>query len=514
MSAIPVGAELLEDRQLLSAVVPPLASSPDAPVTIYLDFDGHNEAQWGKAGEEFVAPTPVFDVDNNPNSFSLQEQQLISDIWSQVAEDYSVFTVNVTTIAPPSIGNTNAEAPNVLRVAIGGSAYDWYKNANESGVSGVAMNDSFFNEDLVSTVFVFSDDLMPTADRIAHAIGHESGHAFGLDHQSKWSELIFQGKTYDIKLDEYYDGNGVLSPLMGGFDPNAERTVWWVGSSSHGPNKIQNDVSTMWSNGLGDTGGSFDFRPDDHPNQIADQPIIPHTGALTIEGVISPYTFFKYGTSNGSQQPTQDPDKDFFAVSLPGIAGLGQWDVEVNVADVGPNLDARIEVYDFNGNLVATADPGNSLDANLSLSSGNYWIAVMGHNHPGISGSDPNYLDMGTYTLTIEFTEPYFEEFILPKYPFTFLEDPYRFSDPIEEIAGRTVINTRLLVNDSYEALSSDALTTSLLDVQESAIRSGDAEQTGTRTTTKELSATIDAVFTKGLEELLVSGLQEDAVKR
>jgi hypothetical protein len=312
---------------------------------------------------------------------------------------------------------------------------------------------------------------------------------------------------------------------MGGFDPNAERNVWWIGTSSHGPDMIQNDVTKMWANGVLLNDGSFDFRPDDYPDEISNQPIIPNSGALTIEGVISPYAFTGV-TTDGSQQPDKVPDKDFFAVSLPGTPGLGQWAVEVNVADVGPNLDARIEVYDFNGNLVATADPGNSLDAKLSLGGGNYWIAVMGHNHPWNAGGDQSYSDMGTYTMTVEFTEPYFEEFILPKYPFRFLEDPYQLYDVFVEIAGQMEMDTKdvmeligsmdtsLLLDYTYEALSSDALKTSLQEYQETDGRTSDAERDGTLTMTRELSAALNDAFTRGLEELLTGDLRQTTATR
>jgi len=521
-AALSVGAEILEVRQMLSAVVPQLASSPGAPVTIYLDFDGHYEAQWG-AQHQHDAPTPVFDLDNNPNDFSLQEQEIITDIFHRVAEDFSVFTVDVTTIAPPSIGNTNAEAHNVLRVAIGGGNADWYDDPN---AGGAAVSKSFYNANHANTVYVFPDDLDPTAANIGKLVSHESGHAFGLKHQSEWSTLFYNGQSYDIMTAKYYAGDGVLSPLMGDFDPNAERHVWWIGPGPDGPNVYQNDVLIMWGNG-DQSDGSFDFRPDDHADQISSQPIIPHTGPLTIDGIISPYALTN-GGAEGPQISTHDSDKDYFAVSLGGSVGLVKWDVAVDVADVGPNLDARIEVYDFNGNLLFVADPGNSLDAKLSLNPGNYWIAVMGHNHPEAQNQagDTRYLDMGTYTLKIDFS--FFDsnkEYISPEEIFIFMEDPYRLFEVIEEIAARMEmdteqaakligsIDTRLLVDYTYEALSSDALKTSANESKETDLSSSDAKHDGTLTMTEELSAAINAASTRGLEELLIGSLDQDAMK-
>src|SRR6476620_5808821 len=93
-----IGFEQLEPRSLLTALaLPQLASRPGAPATLYLDFDGNVERQWGAHAN---VVTPAYDTDGNPASFSAAELAAIREIWSRVAEDYAPFNVNVTTVAP------------------------------------------------------------------------------------------------------------------------------------------------------------------------------------------------------------------------------------------------------------------------------------------------------------------------------------------------------------------------------------------------------------------------------
>src|SRR5262245_28129109 len=82
--------EVLEDRLLLSSSVPALSSLPGAPATLFLDFDGHYEAEW--VGYSSVS-TPAYDIDGNASSFSAAELDNIARIWRAVAEDYSPFNL-------------------------------------------------------------------------------------------------------------------------------------------------------------------------------------------------------------------------------------------------------------------------------------------------------------------------------------------------------------------------------------------------------------------------------------
>src|SRR5262245_43283763 len=80
--------EVLEDRLAPStsplSSIPVLNSLPGARATLYLDFDGDHEAQWGSSTN---ITTPAFDTDSNPSTFSSSELAAIQDIWAYVAED-------------------------------------------------------------------------------------------------------------------------------------------------------------------------------------------------------------------------------------------------------------------------------------------------------------------------------------------------------------------------------------------------------------------------------------------
>ncbi|MGE3315224.1 MAG: hypothetical protein AB7O26_08910 [Planctomycetaceae bacterium] len=67
---------------LAAPIAPALHSNVGATVSLYLDFDGHFEAQWG--GWSNVV-TPAFDTDGNAGSFSSGELSIIQQVWQRVA---------------------------------------------------------------------------------------------------------------------------------------------------------------------------------------------------------------------------------------------------------------------------------------------------------------------------------------------------------------------------------------------------------------------------------------------
>ncbi|MDG2128305.1 MAG: hypothetical protein P8K08_09960, partial [Fuerstiella sp.] len=86
-----VSAETLESRLLLTNPIQ-VSSLPGAPVTVYLDFDGHTEADfnWTTArldGSSAPIVTPVFDLDGDV-AFTQTETDLIEEIYERVAEDF------------------------------------------------------------------------------------------------------------------------------------------------------------------------------------------------------------------------------------------------------------------------------------------------------------------------------------------------------------------------------------------------------------------------------------------
>src|SRR5688572_28154957 len=108
----------------------PLSSKPGAPVTLFLDFNGHFQHEnvggldipivGGHIGGWSNFELPAYDRDGNPLTYSPQEQEEIHFIWSVVAEDYAPFNVNVTTVDPDP-GRLHPERP-YLRVVMSGGA--------------------------------------------------------------------------------------------------------------------------------------------------------------------------------------------------------------------------------------------------------------------------------------------------------------------------------------------------------------------------------------------------------
>ncbi len=97
VSAATVCAALCASAQAQLAV-PAFSSDPGAPATLYLDFNG-DVRNFGPYG---TITTPAYDIDGDTSTFSAQELSNIQHIWSGVAEKYSPFNVNVTTIDPGS----------------------------------------------------------------------------------------------------------------------------------------------------------------------------------------------------------------------------------------------------------------------------------------------------------------------------------------------------------------------------------------------------------------------------
>jgi hypothetical protein len=338
-------------------IVPAYSSRPGAPASLYLDFNGHFEAQWGSYSN---IDTPPYDIDGNPTAFSATELSNIQQIWSYVAEDFAPFNLNVTTVLPPSFANGVA-----LRVAIGGNSA-WAGGT----YGGIAYIDAFTNS-IVNTVYVFPANLGNGYPRyVADASSHESGHGFGLQHQSQWS-----GST---KTAEYYSGPGDgTAPLMGN-SYSATRSLWWYGTSSTSATSFQNDPAV-----IARTANGFGFRTDDHGNTAA---------------TATPLTVAGTGAVSGSGVIEQMTDLDYFSFST----AAGTITLTVDVAEPYRNLDARLELRDATGNLLASADPSTTFDATITYNgaAGSYRLVVASHGLSSSATSSNYGFNVGQYTVT------------------------------------------------------------------------------------------------------------------
>ncbi len=345
--------------------LPLLNSRPGAPVSVILKMDGYteNDPGWISFRNRGTGPivTPAFDLDGDAQTFNAEELRQIEEIWYRVAEDFSPFNINVTTIAPTTLNDFEH-----VMVVIGG-INDWAPAAGGWGaIDG-------FSSGAANTNYVFSG-LFFNPHQIASASSHESGHTFGLSHQSLYD-------TNGNKTAEYNPGDAALAPIMGvGY--SAIRDTWWNGTSSDSATSIQDDMAYLTRS----QNRTVQYRTDDFGNTIATAFRVPSTGPrLSVNGVLErngDLDLFRFETDAGTVSfSAQGLDLN---TNYPG-RNLTQ----------GTNLDLVIELLDSNGNSVAINNPGNSLSASVSASvgAGTYYVRV---SSSGVYGA------VGQYTVTAD----------------------------------------------------------------------------------------------------------------
>ena len=327
----------------IAANVPQLHSDPTAPAEMYLDFTGTPATQWdGQA----VPATPAYDTDGKPATFSDVELENIREIWSRVAEKFSPFNLDVTTVDPGQYVKGQA-----LRIVIGGDG------AWTGGTYGGYSIPGGFQTD-TPTSWIFPAHLNGgDSHYVAEAIAHEAGHDFGLEHQS-----IFSGTT---KISEYNSGTIQRAPIMGR-SYYAQRGLWWIGPNSDS-GATQDDMAII----AGPANG-FGYRPEDHGQSAATADPLAGTGGLFRgSGVISTTT-----------------DTDFYSFDTLSRSSVV---FTAKVAQYGPTLHLKVALTDSAGNVIRAAD-SDSLGQTLSvvLPAGSYRIEVASHG---------GYGDVGQYTL-------------------------------------------------------------------------------------------------------------------
>ena len=131
-----------------------------------------------------------------------------------MAEKFSPFTINVTTVDPGVVFDSQN-----MTCLIGGSDRDWY--APEKPAGGVAALDGFVDGG-PNTCFAFSGDVVAKGTSgltlvgfLGETIAHEAAHLVGLNHQSQLVSLT------PFVFDEYYNGDAIRSPIMGGSSNNS-----------------------------------------------------------------------------------------------------------------------------------------------------------------------------------------------------------------------------------------------------------------------------------------------------
>lgn len=350
----------LEARQLMSTVpvatgVPALSSNPSATAKLYLDFNGDAARNYDGIA---VTATPAYDSDWDSTTFSDQDIANIREIWSRVAEKFSPFNIDVTTIDPGSYGDKSA-----LKVVIGGDG-QW----TGGGVPGVASPNAFSLSYESNYAYVFSDNMSAYPLAVADTVAHQAGRAFG---------------AYNVYIGSEVDqGTTGIAPTMGGSMINSQRRLWWSGHNAT-YNVDQDDMAIIAGSANG-----FGYRADDVGNTTATAAAITGTTRSAVIEQPSDVDYFSFATNGG-------------AVTL-----------RVDPAQYGAMLDPILELHNSSGGLIATADasytvgkayPGDIIST--TLSAGTYYIAVKGHGSIAemVNGSTVNghFADVGQYTVSV-----------------------------------------------------------------------------------------------------------------
>ncbi len=155
--------------------VPEYSSLPGAHAKVYLDFGGTTIASWGSYSPGTI---PAYDTNGTTASFSATELANIRQIYVRVAEKFSPFNVNVTTVDPGNLNNKET-----ARIIVGGNS-NWYGSA----VGGVAYRGGFTSGSS-NIGWAFPAHLSGGNPKtVAECIAHEAGHLMWLNHQSSWSQ--------------------------------------------------------------------------------------------------------------------------------------------------------------------------------------------------------------------------------------------------------------------------------------------------------------------------------------
>lgn len=422
-------------------------SRPGAPVTVYLDFDGETleDKQWNAYAEIDVlnfAPAPGVDA---------------AAVWAAVAEDYAPFNVNVTTTRPSddALYKTSADDNVYGSHVIITDSYDDVLPA-AAGSGGIAWAPGTGSEYL-SGALVFTEGTANSAKIIAEIASHESGHNFGLGHDG-----IAGSDTGDY----YVPTEGAWGTIMGAgyFVPVTQ----WSAGAYAGATNDEDDLSIITDRDAATTiflgATTADGEPFEGGQVCAEvgDPNDPQPGDIFYPVVnddcaSEPLTLhFTYtdradyaadqvgdtaadakaldnagGTFKAADVIERTADVDVFAVTTVG----GELTATVQVADISPNLDAKLTVTDASGAVLGEDNPevaresesaASGLGASVTVAdveAGTYYLAI-----EGVGAGDPNtatpsnangyteYGSLGNYTLTGA-AEPFVTEEIVISSP-------------------------------------------------------------------------------------------------
>jgi len=357
-------APVVSDIPLADAFT--LHSRPGSTKVIYLDFDGQtmSNTAWSPSAPLVV---PAYSIDGSP-SFSSTERQRIIDAWSAVAEDYSMFDVDVTTEDPgqSAIDRTSyTDNQFGVRTLITDENNAVADVACPTGCQGVAFVGTFDYVDpdgdwqWYSPAFAFSRSSF-SGKTLSDVISHEVGHNLGLSHDGQGSAA-------------YYTGRNGWAPIMGaGYDQQLAQ--WSNGDYSSKATNREDDFAVMRSSGV---------------SLVADD----------FGNTTSTATIISLNTSTSGTIHSRS-DVDYFRF-VPTATSV---DIAVTLPSYSPNLDSSITVLNSLIQTVASADPtGLAASVTVNVTPGaTYFIKVDGVGFGSASSTGySDYGSVGEYRLSV-----------------------------------------------------------------------------------------------------------------
>ncbi len=320
----PVGADSIDQLN-----VPAFSSRPGASKKLYLDFNGQNTIDgwsgWWIFGGEDAGPTPAYDIDNDQTSYSYQEKVNIEKVWKGVAEKFSPFDVDVTTVIPSSRSPGHSAT-----VVIGGDGA-WHGSGGGVGQVG-GFNEGFFDGNSGNYAFVWDGRNNPKY--MVEAVAHEAGHMFNLYHQS----------TAPIDQNEYAPGFIMGSGDATAFGRWGSTSVNGTFATTRDGNSVvlgrssQDDLATLAAD-------NFPFRADDFGSSI---PTATTVSLTSVNGVLS-------ASTSGVLTPS---DRDVIKIVHTG----GSFEAEVLNAEFRGMLDPQLTLTSSTGNTIQFSNIDNGSD--------------------------------------------------------------------------------------------------------------------------------------------------------
>lgn len=321
-----------------------LASRPGSEKTIYLDFTGHTVkgTWWNMVRGRDVYEVPPFSYDDDSTTYTTTENTFIYTVWAAVAEDFSVFDVNVTTVEPGEGVLERSDANDTvygLRALIGPAPEELLPmTAAGMGfmeVFGTVQASGQITPALIRPFKAPNPNATAVAElasATAATVAHEVGHGLGLNHHG----IIDKGATQ-----EYLTTYDAWNPIMGA--ANTGLTTWSNGDYAGATNASQDDIQLISRH--------LPLLADDHAN-TTDGYATHLLNAKTVRGLINDRT-----------------DVDVFKFTASGTTTL-----TVTPATQNPNIDVKMTVYNAAGVRVATVNTAiSSTIRNYAAGCGARW---------------------------------------------------------------------------------------------------------------------------------------------